>query len=541
MPKWTTKEQLVDLLCNLVEIPSVTGSAAEVALPAYVVEQLQALPYFQEHPEHLAAHPTGDGRYFVTALVKKSEDVKDTVILVSHFDVVDVEDYGNWKEFAFDPKRLTPMFYENKEAMSSDVQSDLARSNWLFGRGTMDMKCGLTLHMSLIEQACAGEFDGNLLLLTVPDEEVNSVGMRAAVPVLLEWAKQFQLHYKTVLNSEPMFTRYPGDRNSYIYNGSIGKVLPGFLCYGKETHVGEPLAGLNGNYMASQITTMMELNTAFCETVEGEVTPPPTNLILKSLKKDYSVQIPHRAVTLFNLFLYEWKMDELVAGLRRIANMAAEQIKVSYAAHAERYAQLDRFTPGEIDVNVYTYEELEAYAVKTYGIEEVERIRQSVLDNRGTLDDRGISINLVDELAIRCKELSPMIVLFFAPPYYPAVCSRHNALISSVVPNMIDYAAEKHGVTLKKQNYFGGISDLSYVGLQHPLSTLVPWTSNMPLWNRGYSLPLEELEQFDVPVLNLGPIGRDAHKWTERLDTSFAFETLPDLLRECLRQLFAGK
>ncbi|MCK9911279.1 hypothetical protein MXD81_19160, partial [Microbacteriaceae bacterium K1510] len=90
------------------------------------------------------------------------------------------------------------------------------------------MKCGLALHMSMLEQAVAGEFAGNLLLLTVPDEEVNSVGMRAAVPVLLELAKQHGLDYSACLNSEPIFPRYPGDENKYIYSGSIGKVLPGF-------------------------------------------------------------------------------------------------------------------------------------------------------------------------------------------------------------------------------------------------------------------------------------------------------------------------
>ena len=65
--------------------------------------------------------------------------------------------------------------------------------------------------------------------MAVPDEEVNSVGMRAAVPRLLDLAREHNLDYKTVLNSEPMFSRHPGDQNKYIYTGSIGKVLPGFF------------------------------------------------------------------------------------------------------------------------------------------------------------------------------------------------------------------------------------------------------------------------------------------------------------------------
>jgi arginine utilization protein RocB len=536
--KWQTKEQLVDLLCELVRIPSVTGSQAEIDLPSFVVEQLSALPYFQQNPDHVRANPTGDGRAFVTALVKK-EGVTDTIILVSHFDVVDVEDYGEWKTDAFVAKKLTSLFQSHKKDLPPAVQEDIETGSWLFGRGTMDMKCGLALHMAMVEQACHGAFDGNILLLTVPDEEVNSVGMRAAVPVLLDIAKQYGLTYRAVLNSEPMFTRFPGDKNHYIYSGSIGKVLPGFLCYGKETHVGEPFAGLNGNYMASQLTCELELNTSFCEVVEGEATPPPTNLIQKDLKKEYSVQIPHRAVTLFNLFLLEKRMEDVVEPLLHAARNVAGKIIQSYEKQAAQYAAFDPFTPKQLEIRVLTYEELVDYAKKTYGHERVDALQADVLANRGDKDDRDITIDLVDELAILCKELSPMMVLFFAPPYYPAVSSRNHPLIHTVVCRMEEYAKEKHGISFQHQRYFGGISDLSYVGLQYPAASLHPLVANMPLWDKGYSIPLQELEEFDVPVLNLGPVGRDAHQWTERLDVDYAFGTLFDMLPVCINELFA--
>lgn len=541
MSKWQTKEQLTDLLCNLVNIPSVTGSEAEKELPFYVVDQLRTLPYYQQHPDHVRANPTGDERHFVTALVKK-EGVSDTIILVSHFDVVDVEDYGAWQTHSFDPKTLTPLFHEHQADMSADVQQDIRSGNWLFGRGTMDMKCGLTLHISMIEQACAGAFNGNILLLTVPDEEVNSVGMRAAVPALLAIAKEYGLTYKTVLNSEPMFTRFPGDQNKYVYTGSIGKVLPGFLCYGKETHVGEPFAGLNGNYMASQITCELELNTSFCEIVDGEAAPPPTNLIQKDLKKEYSVQIPHRAVTLFNLFLLEKRMEDVVEPLLAAARNVAERIKQTYANHSSQFAAYnDPFTPRPLSINVMTYEELLTYATNTYGEDKLRRMQADTLASRGDKDDRDITIELVDQLSILCKELSPMIVLFFAPPYYPAVSSRNNPLIKRTVAEMESYAREQHQVSLVNQNYFGGISDLSYVGLQYPAASMRPLVANMPLWNKGYSIPLQELEEFDVPVLNFGPVGRDAHQWTERLDVDYAFDTLMDMLPRCIQSLLTNE
>jgi arginine utilization protein RocB len=536
--KWQTTQQLKQLLCELVHYPSISGSQAEVLLPQYVAQQLGTLDYFQENKEHLQLNPTGDGRYFVTALVKKSEETRDTIVLVSHFDVVDVQDYGAWKDAAFTPEELTKRFYENKESMPLDVQADLETGEWLFGRGVMDMKCGLALHMSLIEQACEGKFNGNLLLLTVPDEEVNSIGMRAAVSILVQMAEKYDLTYKLVLNSEPMFTRYPGDKANYVYTGSIGKVLPGFYCYGKETHVGEPLAGLNANLMASQMTNALELNADFCEVFGGEVSPPPTNLIQTDLKEDYSVQIPHRAVTLFNLFLQKKSMDEVTSSLLELAKQSAKRIEERYHEQAIRFAQLEKSTPQTLSVNVLTFAELRSKAIELFGIEKVEQVEQSVLKNETNQDERELTIELVDKLAILCKELAPMIVLFFAPPYYPAVNSSDERLVQQIVASLIEYAHGKHSVQFVQQHYFGGISDLSYVGLQQPLSALQSLTGNMPLWNRGYDLPFDALEQFNVPVLNVGPVGRDAHKWTERLNVPFAFETVKDLLVYTIENVF---
>ena len=123
----------------------------------------------------------------------------------------------------------------------------------------------------------------------MPDEEVNAVGITASIPVLLQMAEEYDLDYKVCQDSELIFSCYPGDENKYIYTGSIGNLLAGFYCYGKETHVGEPLSGLNPNSMVSQITCELELNTDFCEKVGGEVTPPPTSLYQKDLKRGYSV------------------------------------------------------------------------------------------------------------------------------------------------------------------------------------------------------------------------------------------------------------
>jgi arginine utilization protein RocB len=536
--KWQTKEQLVELLCELVQCRSVTHTAGEIAAADLIAKKLNELSYFEKNPKYLNTHLTEDGRKIVTALVKSGNQHKKTIILVSHFDVVDVDDYGGWKDMAFNPKELTEKFYRHKDLLPLDVQKDLNTNNWLFGRGTMDMKCGLALHMSLLEEACEGHFDGNLLLLAVCDEEVNSVGMRTAVPILLEIAKDHDLEYQVCLNSEPMFTRYPGDQNKYIYTGSIGKVLPGFLCYGKETHVGEPLSGLNANLMASHLTCELELNTELCEMIEGETTPPPTNLWQKDLKKEYNAQIPHRTATLFNLFLMEKTMDKVVEQLREYVEKVARQIERNYEERAEKFSNLEKSNPQKINVNVFDFDELLKYASKTYGEEKIQQIQNQVLEHKEGLNGQELSIHLVDELSILCNELSPMIVIFFAPPYYPAISSRTHPRIQQAVEEIIVYAKEVHGLQFEKQNYFPGMSDLSYAGLQQPKEALDSFIANMPIWRKGYHLPLKELYELNLPVLNLGPLGRDAHKWTERLDIENAFEQLRDILPEAIHHLW---
>lgn len=70
---------------------------------------------------------------------------------------------------------------------------------------------------------------GQSLLLTVPDEEVNSAGMRAAVKELVALRDKYRLSYKMFLNSEPSFSQKPGDESHYIYSGTMGKIMPAAL------------------------------------------------------------------------------------------------------------------------------------------------------------------------------------------------------------------------------------------------------------------------------------------------------------------------
>ncbi|WP_246944781.1 M20/M25/M40 family metallo-hydrolase [Bacillus pinisoli] len=536
MSMWQSKEELVALLSKLVEKESITGTNEEIEMAELIHSTLQELPYFHENPDHLKLKSITDGRLFVTALVKKP-NVKKTIILLSHFDVVEVGDYGSFKDLAFRPKELTEEYKKHKQLFPKTVREDLESENWLFGRGTMDMKAGLALQMSMLERAANGEFDGNLLLVAVPDEEVNSAGMIGAVPTLVNLAASYDIEYAACLNSEPMFSKYPGDEHYYMYTGSIGKVLPGFLCSGKETHVGEPFSGLNANLMVSELTKVLELNTDFCEVVEGEVTPPPTSLFQRDLKEEYSVQIPHMASALFNVLFMKRSLQELTDLLLQQVNLAAKNIELHYEKQVEKYRQLESFSENKMKVNVYTYQQLLKLAVDKHGSEVIEKRQRELVSARSGEDDREFSIKLAQDVVTLCKEQSPMIVLFYSAPYYPSVLSSGEELISSTKDKLLAYAKDTYDMTIKPLHYFSGLSDLSFVGLRGKKEELDPLLLNMPLFKKGYDLPVDELEKLQVPVLNVGPFGKDAHQWTERLHVPISFEIFPDLISQTIKNL----
>ncbi|WNB92882.1 M20/M25/M40 family metallo-hydrolase [Bacillus sp. NEB1478] len=538
MFKWQTKEGYTNLVKDLVSIPSITHQNGEMLMAEHLYHILSSLDYFTEHPEHVRHHPTPDGRKLVTAFVQNDPSVKETIILLSHFDVVPVEDFGEWKHLAFRPDELTEKINANIDLLHPFVQEDIKNGEWLFGRGTMDMKAGVALHLSMIEKAATGHFKGNVLMISVPDEEVHSAGMLAGVSVLRQLQEEYGIHYITCLNGEPSFTKYPGDTSHYMYTGSTGKILPGFLCFGKETHVGEPFAGLNANAMVAEITQELEWNINYCEKFGDEATPVPTNLIQKDLKDHYSVQIPHAAVTLFNIMMFNRPLAEITDMLFKSAQQAANRLEDHLYKRSQSFSKIVPFTPKKEKINVITFNELYEHAVEKYGQEELDRRENMLQSSNPNADERELTIQYVYELASICKDLAPMTVLFYTPPFYPAVCSSDHPLIQMTTDQVIDHTKNHFKNNVNQVHYFSGLSDLSYVCFKGEAQDLSSFTANFPLLGSRYHVPFEDMRALDVPVLNIGPMGKDAHQWTERLEINRTIEETHPLIIFAMESLF---
>ena len=293
-------ERAWQLLPLLMSYESVTQSPGEGKVARYVHSLLAANPYFQSNPEQLRLLPlpAPNDPAVVAALVRGQGD--KTIILLSHHDVVGVEDYGVFKDLAFDAEKLTQALKQQPEVLPEAARVDLMSGEWIFGRGTMDMLYGLAMHIALIEKAAKDPetLPGNLLLLTVPDEENNSLGMRYGISLLRQLQQKYDLDFTAALNSE---SHGIVDEGHVVQTGSDGKLLALVYCFGKETHAGTLYSGLNAHLLLAEVTSRLELNADFCDSAAGEVSFPPTLLLGGDTKQEYNVSTPTAAWGFYNI------------------------------------------------------------------------------------------------------------------------------------------------------------------------------------------------------------------------------------------------
>lgn len=523
--QWQTPQAREQLLRKLVQHHSISLTEGEKTFPFMVKEMLENNEHFKNN-SNIELVPTGDGRHALIVYYKALTS-KKTVTLISHFDTVGIEDYSDYKHLAFNMEQLTKAFQENPMYLDESAINDLNSGEYDFGRGSMDMKPGLMLHISLIEKAIAESWDVNLVLMTVPDEEVNSVGMRAAVTALDQLCQRENLNVELHLNSEPTFQQSSDDDAHYVYTGSIGKIMPSVLCYGKETHVGTPMTGISSNFILSYINKKMEYNPSFKENFEEEKTPLPVSLLNKDLKVGYDVQTPFRTAALYNVFMFKETADTVFLKFNEIIKQAVRVCEQDYN-EIMKSEGIDQ----EVSIRILSFDELKRYAVHTFGEEKVKEC----VDYAVSLTDELYmqSIYIVDQLMNMCKSLAPAVVKFFTPPYYPAVNASYHPLIESLVTTANETSIEIFNRESKRIHFFNGISDLSYAASQDNESGATYRLNTPP----AYDIPFEAIKRISAPVFNCGPIGKDAHQVTERIHKKNTYEELPVVLETLLKRHF---
>ncbi|MEL7563446.1 MAG: M20/M25/M40 family metallo-hydrolase [Dehalobacterium sp.] len=535
-----------NLTLDLVRIPSMVRTTYERLFGIRLYEILSEQSYFKCNPANLMLLPLENddlARSCVFAFVEgKGKKNGKTVILLSHYDTVGIEDYGDLTEWALEPERL-------KEKMkllplNKEIKKDLDSDDWLFGRGVMDMKSGLALNIWLLDQFAGNlnTLNGNILFISTPDEEAMSKGSYAAVKKLQELKAERQLEFVGLINTDYSAPRYENDPNKYIYLGSIGKYLLSFFIGGLASHAGQCLEGLDANLIASSLVRRISMNCSFCDEAEGEVTPPPVTLKQRDLKKVYDVQIPYESQVYFNFFTFSKNPEEVLSIAKDQAQEVLAELRGFLNNQKKEYAKKSgiQLSLTSWEPKVYTYGEFlqKVISGKSDLMKRLSELEKNyVLDET---DETKLSMDMVKYVFEESQEFhenKPCIIVYFSPPYVPRIHVTNNSLVERHFIKAVNSAANAKETGILVKPFFPYISDMSWYGMADSREDIRYLKDNTPGFNRTCSVDLETITELNIPTVNIGPFGKDAHESTERLYMPYAFGTLPGLIQQTIKNL----
>ncbi len=538
---------------QLVNIESIVNTNGEKEIAQVLHAMIASLPYFMEFPEQVVISRTSDDeleRYNVLAFVKGTKsDSSDTVILMGHLDTVGIDDFTQLADLACNPDELLEAI--KKEALPEGVRAHAESGNWMFGRGTLDMKSGVASHLYLLKYYSEhpDELEGNLVLLAECDEEDSSHGILSALKDLQAWKEQHGFNYIAAINADFVAPRHEGDENRYIYKGTVGKLLPSFFITGSETHVGSCFEGLDPNLIAAELTRQLDYNPELCNKALGETTVPPVSLKQMDLKPAYTVQTALSAYVYYNFFIHSWSPKDVLEKLTVQAEIAFTNALTLLKERYERFCRMTGEPCRELPwkVRVMTYGDMEAELAQAHGekyTRYIDDFKQQLLNDQ-SLDVRMFAAKTVEEAWKWMPDKSPAIILFYSSLYSPRVELKGDRPEERNLMEALDKAVAAVQPAYSKpivvRDFFPYISDMSFVALSDDEAALETAAKNNPSWGSKLLVNYQDVRRLNVPVVNIGPYGLDAHKKYERMELEYSLEAVPNLTNMVIKELIGGK
>ena len=543
------KKRIESLLLDFVAIRSDSNSKHERNIEEFFTKWFSEVPYFKEHPEYCGLFPIPNDyldRRVAWCLRKGTGD--DTIVLMHHHDCVETLDFASLEEFALQPKALKEAFKKQLDRLPPEIAAEIGSDEWMVGRGVADMKGGGAIELALMEAYCAEkDFKGNVLVLSVPDEENLSAGMLGACFLLKELKERLKLNYLMMVDTEPHERETPDVAT--FYDGSIGKIMPVIYVHGKLAHVAQVYSGLNPINLLAEIVRRTELNPLFIDQSGNTVAPPATWLYSKDRKEVYDVSLPTDATGYMSILPLEKTAKELMDIIKGICveafDCVLEDMNKSYKEYLSVCGAPQEKLP--FKTNVKFFADLYQDALRDSGDEFLKHFKQVYDAARADLIGKKISmiaaVNALIAITLKyVKDPSPKVIIALSPPFYPSV---NNAKLSGdiaknadkAISNVIKFAQEEFGQKYEVKNYFTGICDLSYAMFNVSDDNIDYIKNNMLLWGDVYSIPLDIIKELSMAVVNIGPWGKDLHKYTERVFIDDLYRVTPQLVDKMVKEI----
>ncbi len=433
--------------------------------------------------------------------------------------------------------------------LNERARKDLESGEWLWGRGSCDMKGGLAIHASLFEEyakmAAEDDLEGSVIFMLVPDEESYSAGMRSGAHLLKELKDKYELKYKLMIDPEP--TALAG-QNQVMSIGSVGKCMPAVLVQGKKGHAGHFFEGFSAISVLSSIFSKINGSLEFCDVYEKEMTMPPTWFKMRDMKEVYDVSIPHRAFGYFTVFSLITTPEDIIDKVKKISKEAFLEESVKIDAAYNKFKEVT----GTIDDGVsyepmvITFSQLKRKLQDERG-DEFENFyseaKQKIVSkiNQGTLNYPDATIKLMEKVLDFSAISRPVVLIGFAPPYYMPVHGdkvKHKENYGTKAFEFVSKISEEYfNQTVIKENYFMGISDLSYSAVTSPFD-YESYVHNTALWGSSYSIDFDCIEDIAVPSVIYGPVGLEYHQFTERVNKKSMLEVVPYVTKKLVEYMW---
>jgi arginine utilization protein RocB len=541
-------DKIKEILYEYVKIESFTNTSGERLVEEFFTAHFGEIPYFKEHPDNWGLYPVENdplGRHVCWAMVRGKGN--KTVAMVHHYDIVDIEDYKLLKPLAFSPDELAAALADHKDMLPEDALVDLEAGSFVFCRGGCDMKAGGAIQYALLEEySKLANFEGNVIVLGVPDEENLSAGMRAAVRLLAELKEKQGLEYLMMINSEPHQRK---DFSKGVFSeGTVGKMMPFVYVRGFLSHAGKVFEGLNPVSVLSEIVAKTEVNMDFADVVDGEAAPPPTWLYQKDSKDRYDVSMPLSAQGCFSVLTLKQTPAELLGKVKRVCEdgflTVIERLNENYEKFLAATGQPVKKLPWKVKTVGFRelYEEAKAQHGTVFE-EAYEMERERILRDlaAGRINMIEGNFQLIEKIYDYIEDISPRVVYGLLPPYYPNVSNVYFDGIaeeaSGLSEKLSTYTQEEYGQIYDKEYFYTGICDLSYINIDDPTAQRESVAGAMPLFGAYYDIPFEQIKAVSMAGINIGPWGKDFHKLTERVYKEDLYERTPRILDYAVKLL----
>lgn len=516
---------------ELIKINSVNNgkNKGETKVAQYIHSYFMKNEYFKSHPNQIIEFDSENNRHSIIAYLKGQSD--NTIVLMGHIDTVEIDDYAKAKAYACDPDKIKNALKKYFD-LSADVIKDMESNNYLFGRGSLDMKSGVAVNMTIIDYFSKhlDQLNGNLLFLAECDEEGDSKGIISALDQLIKLRKEENFHYCACINTDYSVSN---DNKRYLYLGTVGKLLPSFICFGKESHVGSPFEGFDPNILLSILNKNLSLNAELSDKAGNKTSVPPICLKQSDFKTTYTVQTASCAYAYFNYMLYTSSPKKVLDKCLKIAKDSFKETIALINKNYQKYCTNNKMPHKKLSYKpiVYSFNEFDALLKKenSHYEEEMNKYCIEILKNKPDIDIREYSYKIVMKAHEYYKSKEPILIVYFGSTFYSNVLIKDKKIRKA-----IDKAVKEVSITstydIKTSDFYPFISDMSYLSCKHKQEDIKLMLANCPYYKHRYDYPYEKIKEIQMPSVNIGTFGFGGHTYVERVEKKYCFNELPNLI-----------